>query len=1250
MKRRIFTILVCAMPISAVMYFTGVPAVLSQVSAVRWIVSAVVPLGAGSSYGDIVGIVYAPNPSIPDADPNDPNDCLGLPLTGINAVSDGVIVSTTVTGLDGNYAIQGLPIGEYSLQAVPPATGSVQTFAAKSVTGVVVQANQQTTQNILGLVPEGRVAGAVRDIGGLAVSTASVSLNLPDGIILSAATDNYGNYTIKNVPAGTYTVEAFALGFEFASVQASVAQGQTTQNVDFPAISGQVGSSSIKGRVAIEDPNFQDPNDYPAAEESWVMGYLLTEQGEGEEGGGAGGDRSGGTALRTGRGTSISVSPGLDLADEGGYGLHGMPPGRYDILFKTPGYAAKMVRDVQLGSNQEFRLNLVPDEREAVVVGRVTDSTGTAIRNAAVTIDCGDGLVLSERTDSSGNYTVKNLPSGTHEIRVGALSPEGRYVSFETGTVSVSEGQTFTHDANAIPHGQISGRVTRWDSTGIAGIRVTAVFDPNTAFSATTDSNGDYLIEEVRAGTLKVSAFDPNRDYSFTDCNVVVAANVTTEHVDFVAPAVGTIVGTVSNWASQPMPGAMVLADCGDPNKLRSGTAGSNGAYTIRDVPVGTYKLTALDANSPYSFNEYEGVQVQAGAVTNPPLNFAAVGAGHITGYVRDASGSPVIGARVAVDVGTDSSRSGFSGQDGVYKIENVPPGTHVVRATATKFEFPDRTDVTVQIGAWTQGIDFQASSGTVGTGSIVGRIAIEDPNFQDPNAWAPVPSAYVIATLPGEGPNTRPQRVGSKMANEQGSYAIQQLDAGTYTVSIRPPGYAEVIQSGVVVSAGQQTVLNVGVSAVEATISGTITDESGAPIADVTVGGDSGSGLGFTGSTDANGLYTVRCLPAGTYKVRVCSSGLTFADRTNVQVAAGAAVAGIDFSAAPWGIVSGKLTEADGTTPIPQATIRIADPCDANTLRFGETATDGNYVVRNLQPGSNYTVKASLNSEELASVANISVTAGQTTGNVNLSVPGGSISGTVSPAISGAQITVLTMGVSRSVTTSTGGGYTLPRLPAGTYTLTAVADGYIGRTLHDVELTANQQLTGKDFTLRVEGIITGQVTDGTNPVAGAMIIAVDPCQVQNDPNLFVSLEPVITDASGNYTVRHLTSGTYVVTVTRAGYVGDGNANVAVTEGQTTSNVNFTISTTGGGTISGHVTDNATPPNPIQGAVVMCASPGLPGKFAITNQQGEYQLELLKPATYTVSTSTTGFAGQAATGVAVLQGATTTQDFALTPD
>jgi hypothetical protein len=100
-----------------------------------------------------------------------------------------------------------------------------------------------------------------------------------------------------------------------------------------------------------------------------------------------------------------------------------------------------------------------------------------------------------------------------------------------------------------------------------------------------------------------------------------------------------------------------------------------------------------------------------------------------LQGTVKDATGATVAGATLtARNVDTDQSRTAVSGQDGVYRFENLPVGNYQLRAEQSGFKTVVRTgltftvaqqaiiDITLEVGAVSQEVSVEGEAPTVNT------------------------------------------------------------------------------------------------------------------------------------------------------------------------------------------------------------------------------------------------------------------------------------------------------------------------------------------------------------------------------------------------------------------------------------------------------------------------------------------------------------------------------------------------------
>jgi len=125
------------------------------------------------------------------------------------------------------------------------------------------------------------------------------------------------------------------------------------------------------------------------------------------------------------------------------------------------------------------------------------------------------------------------------------------------------------------------------------------------------------------------------------------------------------------------------------------------------------------------------------------------------------------------------------------------------------------------------------------------------------------------------------------------------------------------------------------------------------------------------------------------------------------------------------------------------------------------------------------------------------------------------------------------------------------------------------------------------------------------------------------------------TDENGNYTIDSgLGTGTYTVIAMKGTAYGFLPADVTVVAGETTSNIDITItlSPSPTGSISGKVTD--TEDRPIEDATVLASGTGFGS--ATTDENGNYKIYDLPAGTYTVEASANGFQTQNRTAVEVV--------------
>ena len=400
-----------------------------------------------------------------------------------------------------------------------------------------------------------------------------------------------------------------------------------------------------------------------------------------------------------------------------------------------------------------------------------------------------------------------------------------------------------------------------------------------------------------------------------------------------------------------------------------------------------------------------------------------------------------------------------------------------------------------------------------------------------------------------------------------------------------------------------------------------------------------SGSG-GFGYSTsDSQGAYNITSfLDTGTYSVTASSIGFIDTTIDDIAVTAGSETTNVDVTLPVSGGISGTVTDATSSTPLPNVYVTAAN--ETGDMEYGSgslTDSNGNYqIVTNLATGiynvSTYLADGYLMNE----ITGVSVTAGEWTSNVDISLDrSATINGTVTDSVSSAALEdVLVFAVNAagdyvdSDVTDSSGHYTLNTdIVSGTYNVTApFPDGHQAHTVTGVAVTVGMQYT-VDMALVPSGIISGTIFNNANdvPLTGASIIAVS-------GDYFGT---ATSDETGHYQITNgLGTGTYEVF---AYYGTDFNfeSGVAVTQGMETSGIDFGFDVPASGIISGRVTDAVTG-DPIEDVSVTAEDSSGYG-YSSTDADGYYVIDMgLESGTYNVTVTMDGFVSQVITGISVV--------------
>ncbi|HQK92535.1 MAG TPA: carboxypeptidase regulatory-like domain-containing protein [Armatimonadota bacterium] len=377
----------------------------------------------------------------------------------------------------------------------------------------------------------GGVVGSVTDASnGAVVSGATITVGG-----LNATSDSSGRFRLANVPTGEQAYTASATGYNTVAGGTVRIQPNVSTNLDIELSVAQTGTGTVRGTVT------RGQDGVPLSGVTVTVGSLST------------------------------VTDSL-----GHYELTNVPVGPQTLSFVKADYASGTAI-VNVAENGQHEVNTTLYQVSVgTIAGTVVDSrTGTGIEGVSVFI-AGQGL--STTTDSSGAYTLANVPAGTHSLSFDRTG----YRSETYAVTAVDDGTTIQDVSLVAPAvGRVTGLIRdEFTTLAVSGARVSIV---GLGREVTSDSAGVYLFEDVPAGTYEFSF--RRSDYSDSRSpSLSVMAGVTSVYDALMRPLLGRVEGFVlelhSTGSTTPLSGATVRL-----GTSRTTTTASDGSYAFDNVP-----------------------------------------------------------------------------------------------------------------------------------------------------------------------------------------------------------------------------------------------------------------------------------------------------------------------------------------------------------------------------------------------------------------------------------------------------------------------------------------------------------------------------------------------------------------------------------------------------------------------------------------------------------------------------------------
>lgn len=568
-------------------------------------------------------------------------DGIGVEGVRLFAMLPGV-ESTAMTGADGSFTLGELPAGPVGVSLMKE-EDFIET--RRSLTA-------PEHDVVIELPSGGRISGRVLEKETrtpVTTFSAGVSTSMSAGGMVRMAppqlrsfTSEDGSFVLENVPFGAVNLVVSAPGFAGGRMNLTLEEGKPLENVEVEIDRGVKLTGKVTG-----------PN-----------GSALSDAS---------------VFIRPSPNRPFSMSFVRTTTDTNGeYTLEALSPGEETIEFSHPKHL-NAEKTVTL-KDREQRLD-VRLESGMKVAGMVVTEGGAPVAEAEV-VARGGSSFESARSDSNGAFELESIAPGRYTVTASRAGfADGRVEDFDPASGAPLRIVLRTG-------GTIWGRVSGLTDEELSNVMVDAR-GAGTASRGAVDSSGNYRIEGVSAGTVRVSAQVITRGFGGGKSSPAQTVELTeggSQQVDIRFESGTAISGRVLRNRA-PLAGAMVqfAPRTAAAQTRSSASTDGQGYYTVTGLEPGDYNVAVVDLErfSPYSTT----YQVSGSATFDIEFSTSS-----LRGRVIDSSsGEGVAEANVQVRPATpDDSvrmiRGALSDVAGNFTIENVPPGSYLISASKDGF------------------------------------------------------------------------------------------------------------------------------------------------------------------------------------------------------------------------------------------------------------------------------------------------------------------------------------------------------------------------------------------------------------------------------------------------------------------------------------------------------------------------------------------------------------------------------------
>ncbi len=589
------------------------------------------------------------------------------------------------------------------------------------------------------------------------------------------------------------------------------------------------------------------------------------------------------------------------------------------------------------------------------------------------------------------------------------------------------------------------------------------------------------------------------------------------------------------------------------------------GAYTFTNVNAGSYTLsfskTGFSSDS-VALAVSAGIDQNVGSTTLSVLR--ATVSGTIT-LSAGASGLDVSGSKSGVSLTLSNPNTSFTtttDPTGAFVFNGVPydlGSDYTLTASATGYGG----------GALVVNVDQAAVSGqdltlTVDVASLSGTALLNDSATH----------GGILPTLSGIAFNGAAYTTSASLTDTAGSFSFANLPAGTYTVSFSKTDYEPAAYGPFAITAGSSNSLGttVKLNVLTATVSGTTVLDVGSTGLSVSAAGTLVSISNGTYSastvTDASGAYSFQNVPysrGADYTVSASRTYFTTQSSTSFTLSTSTHTVSVLTLPLVTATVDGAVvlaaqTNHAGVTATLSGTAFNGESY-VDTATSVDAAGSGTYQIVGVPPGT-YSVSLSYTGYETASTDAFAITppTGASLPAVTLVPETATVSGTisfdagssslnVSGSRAGVSVTLENGYAGFSTVTDVNGAFVFNGVPfdvGDDYVLTATSPGFVANNTTvnvDQASVTNQNLTLTAALSTVIGnILLGGQSDHSGTSATLSGVAFNGTSYTTSGS---------TDASGNFSIGNVPSGSYTLTLEAIDFESMTTAVFAVSDAST---------------------------------------------------------------------------------------------------